>query len=680
VTREERKGRTAELFHEALTRTPDQRFPFLAEACAGDEELFRKVKDLLDADAEVRTSYPGSSPGEGLAPFTLDPDVLIALSERYDGIEFIGRGGMGVVFRARDREIDKVVALKLLRPSFANDERMIERFRNEIRLSLDIAHKNVCRTHALERFNGTIVISMEYVEGETLRTILDCVKGASVPQGLVWSQEICDALEAAHEKKIVHRDLKPENIMIDREGHVKVMDFGIARSVEAGEGVSGTIIGTPRYMSPEQAQGKAIGPASDIYSLGLVLFELFTGVRGNPERLAAPRQSNPYLPAHIDRAIRRCLEENPKDRFQSASELKTALVADQEIRKSRRVVTRIVMLCALLAALVICGVLVVQKGRAPTAGMHQDDQITDLEFSPHGHLLASASEDKTIALWDVTNQRRIHTLADHIRAVTCVAFSSNGRWLASGSADKTMKVWDVETGHLAYTLSDTKTIAALALSPDGHWLASTSDDTVKIWDVLSARVAHVLRHRDSVNSIAFNGDGRLVASGSDDSTVKVWEVETGRLVGGPLPHDDAVQVVAFSPDGRLIASGGYFKTITLWSATTWLSVQTLLPGAQVKDLAFNVDGSRLMSMSRDGKVTLWEAPTWRESGNLMVKEWDAASISAFSPDGRILALGFPDGAIKLQPLTALNVCVRGTTGLTGTAAWTSAAPPPKPWV
>jgi len=392
-----------------------------------------------------------------------------------------------------------------------------------------------------------------------------------------------------------------------------------------------------------------------------VLYELFTGVRGDAARSIPPREVNSCLPVHIDRAIRKCVEEDSKDRFQSVSELKMALATDQgvpggdvgSVRRGRSVVVRIATMSVLFAVLVIGGFLWVNK-KWQLPAMRQDDEISDLEFSPDAHLLASASEDNTIVLWDVASQRRIHTLADHIRGVTCVAFSSNGRWLASGSADKTIKVWDVTTGLLAYTLIDTKDIATLALSPDGHLLASTADETVKIWDVRAGRVVRVLRHSDSVNSVAFSGDGRLLASGSDDSTVKVWEVETGHLVGGPLPHDDSVRVVAFSPDGRLIAAGGYFKTIRLWSATTWLSVQTLLLGVRVKDLAFNQDASRLMSLSGDGKVTVWMAPTWRELGNLMVKEWDTASTFALSPDGRSLALGTMGGAVKLQSLSALN--------------------------
>jgi serine/threonine protein kinase len=336
MTPEEIKSRTAELFHEALTRTPDQQSAFLAVACRGDEELFQKVKQLLQAYEDVRTSGVASTPGQGPILPMPDSDALLGLSGRYVDIELIGRGGMGVVFRARDREIDKVVALKMLYPVLAHDERVIERFRNEIRLALDITHKNVCRTYGLDRVNGTILISMEYVEGETLRSTLDRIKGVSVQQGLVWSQEICEALAAAHDKKIVHRDLKPENIMIDRQGHVKVMDFGIARSLEAGEGASGTIIGTPQYMSPEQAMGRAIEPTSDIYSLGLVLYELFTGTKRDSEHPVAPREVNPYIPSHIDSAISSCLAEKPKDRPQAVRDVAAAMVDLPQKREDYR--------------------------------------------------------------------------------------------------------------------------------------------------------------------------------------------------------------------------------------------------------------------------------------------------------------------------------------------------------
>src|SRR5579862_9270336 len=345
MTPQERKSRTTELFHAALAQAPNQQSAFLEGACAGDAELLRKVKALLGAYAEIRTS--GEIGSKQPSEFTPDPDALLALSERYEAIEVIGHGGMGVVFRARDHEIDKLVALKMIHPALAQNGRAIERFRNEIRVALEITHKNVCRTYGLERFPGMMLIVMEYVEGETLRTILDRAKGVSVSQGLLWSQEICDALTAAHEKGIVHRDLKPENIMIDRQGHVKVMDFGIARSIQSDQITAGTIVGTPRYMSPEQAAGGAIGQTSDIYSLGLLLYELFTGNRDG----AATRGANPGLPRHIDRAIRKCLERDPRDRFQSAATLAAALARSAPNRLAKLLVAAGLVSLALLAVM-----------------------------------------------------------------------------------------------------------------------------------------------------------------------------------------------------------------------------------------------------------------------------------------------------------------------------------------
>jgi len=186
-----------------------------------------------------------------------------------------------------------------LHPLLAENDRAAERFKTEIRLALDITHKNVCRTYGWQRMNGALVISMEFVEGETLRAILDRVKGVSVPQGLLWATEICDALASAHEHRIVHRDLKPENIMVDLEGHIKVMDFGIARSLDVTGDSLEDSPGTPSYMSPEQRNRGPVGPTSNIYSLGLVLYELFTGVRREPGSAIPPSVVNRYLPARV---------------------------------------------------------------------------------------------------------------------------------------------------------------------------------------------------------------------------------------------------------------------------------------------------------------------------------------------------------------------------------------------
>ena len=169
----------------------------------------------------------------------------------------------------------------------------------------------------------------------------------------------------------------------------------------------------------------------------------------------------------------------------------------------------------------------------------------------------------SIVLSEVTTLRKLRTLAGHTRAVTAVAFGKNGRWLVSGSADKTIRLWEVDTGRPIRTLVDEMGVVAVALSPDGRWLASASNENIKLWDVGTVSVVHVLKHDDAVNALVFSADGRFLASASDDEKARIWEVDSGRLVAGPLKHDDWVTVVAFSPDGGLLASGSKDKTIKL---------------------------------------------------------------------------------------------------------------------
>ncbi len=263
-----------------------------------------------------------------------------ALRERYELLGELGRGGMGVVYKARDKETGGVVALKVLQAEIAARPDVIERFKSELLLARKITHKNVCRTHELLRFGDTVVISMEYVEGESLRAVLKRFGGVPLRRGLEWTAQICSALAEAHAQGVVHRDLKPENILIARDGSAKVMDFGIARSLEpqATATAMATIIGTPAYMSPEQAEGKPVDHRTDVYALGLVLYEMFTGrqafhsdtpmgmLTARLQEIPPPPSSvEPDLPDRIDRAIQKCLERKPEKRFQSVSEVEAAL-------------------------------------------------------------------------------------------------------------------------------------------------------------------------------------------------------------------------------------------------------------------------------------------------------------------------------------------------------------------
>ncbi|MGB6865717.1 MAG: protein kinase [Candidatus Aminicenantaceae bacterium] len=259
---------------------------------------------------------------------------------RYQIIEELGKGGMGKVYRALDKKLNEEVALKLIKPEIASDRKTLERFQNELKLARKIRHSNIGGMYELLEDKGLHYITMEYVSGEDLKSFIRRSKQLSIPTVMSIAKQICDGLSEAHKLGVVHRDLKPSNIMIDKNGNVRIMDFGIARSLK-GKGITdaGVMIGTPEYMSPEQVEGKDVDHRSDIYSLGVILYEMVTGsvpfegdtpftvgVKHKSEIPTDPKEFNNQIPHDLNNVILKCLEKEKENRYQSAGELHSEII------------------------------------------------------------------------------------------------------------------------------------------------------------------------------------------------------------------------------------------------------------------------------------------------------------------------------------------------------------------
>jgi len=276
-------------------------------------------------------------------------------ADRYEIIEELGTGGMGKVYRVFDKKLEGEIALKLIKPEIASDKMTLDRFRNEIKLARDIAHRNVCRMYELMDNEDTHFISMEYVLGQDLKGLIRQTGQLAIQTAISIAKQVCEGLSEAHRLRVVHRDLKPSNIMIDKEGNVRIMDFGIARSLK-GKGITGVgvMIGTPEYMSPEQVEGKEIDQRSDIYSLGVILYEMVTGrvpfegdaplsiaMKHKSEPPPNPKELNVQIPEDLSNLILRCMEKDKEKRYQTAEGLLSELTKiEKGIPSTERILPR----------------------------------------------------------------------------------------------------------------------------------------------------------------------------------------------------------------------------------------------------------------------------------------------------------------------------------------------------
>ncbi len=305
---------------------------------------------------------------------------------RYQIIEELGRGGMGKVYKALDAEVNEKIALKLIKPEIAADKKTIDRFRNELKFARKIRHKNVCQMYDLGTAEGAYFITMEYVAGEDLKRLIRKMGHLSPGQAISIAKQVCDGMVEAHKLGVVHRDLKPQNVMVDEEGDARIMDFGVARSIE-GKSITGAgvMIGTPDYMSPEQVDGKDTDQRSDIYSLGVILYEMVTGqtpfegdtpftigVKHKSETPKNPKEINTQIPDDLSRVILRCLEKEKDKRYQSTGEVRTELiniekgiptteriVPERKPLTSREITVRVSMKKLFIPALIVLAIAII---------------------------------------------------------------------------------------------------------------------------------------------------------------------------------------------------------------------------------------------------------------------------------------------------------------------------------
>ncbi|HET8774717.1 MAG TPA: serine/threonine-protein kinase [Thermoanaerobaculia bacterium] len=695
----QRWHRIDEIVQQALDLDPAAWPELLRASCGSDDALRRDVLSLLRNHSHGllgdRTAVEWVA-----AEMSGDPPRLAAgqLLGRYRIRRRIGAGGMGEVYEAWDDVLQRRVAIKVLATELVDAARAI-RLQQEALAASGLSHANIVTIYELGQLDGVPFLVEELVEGETLRSLLK--RRLELPHAVRIAAKVARALEAAHAANVVHRDIKPENIMIRAaDGEVKVLDFGIAQVGGGRELLPAPAAGTPAYMSPEQMRGETPDQRTDLFSLGVVLYELVSGERPftGPTRaetstvhldqiLPATNRLGD-LPKELQRIIRKMLEPLPDARYASAPELLHDLDALQRDLGGRRT-RRVLRAFAGLAALLVLG-LAISAWRS-YAEIWQERVLRDGHtaavrralFSPDGRFVVSCSEDGQTIVWDFARRQRWKTLPLHAYKLD---FSPDGRWLAAGEAGGAVTILDTATWKPARVFRDhPQEIGAVTFSPDGSLLATSSyadtivrrtSDWKKLHQWNDGGYGSFVFSRDggelffgrgyavdlrsgrqlptnspgAANGLAMLPNGRELAALDAGGNLSFYRIPDSaglsalQLIARQPGHRDNGRSVAVSPDGKYVATAA--DDILLWDAATHQKLARFEHPAIVWSVAFSPDGRWLLSGHADGAVLVWDVAERRQAFSFSEHSGGVRAV-AMSPDGRMIASGAEDRSVTL---------------------------------